>query len=308
MCGCDRGQPTPLIATNVEDMDLPKSADSIGLVFGLTLNLANAPQITSESLAEVKPEIDAVLIDKKEKEAFALLTEGWEEAISTRYNYLKEMHEVYDDDNASELNKQQRLLAINEKYKKSPAVIVRVAMLAKEVSVSSRGSQIWRVFSGPEAAKYPFSTVDLSQNGFLETYIWKGGIAGSKEELSKKRPAVVGDLVLTGVSMHPISTMSPKLRGSDYLNVPANPVKDLEKFKGFKMKRDTVRDKVDTGFPDLAQWSLYVPNHFTYAGKKEELLVKVLTDEEKELLSTLRLDAYFEMLTEKYGLEVYARD
>ncbi len=33
MCGCDRGQPTPPIATNVDDMDLPKSADSIGLEF-----------------------------------------------------------------------------------------------------------------------------------------------------------------------------------------------------------------------------------------------------------------------------------
>ena len=33
MCGCDRGQPTPPIATHVEDMDLPKSADSIGLEF-----------------------------------------------------------------------------------------------------------------------------------------------------------------------------------------------------------------------------------------------------------------------------------
>ena len=87
-----------------------------------------------------------------------------------------------------------------------------------------------------------------------------------------------------------------------------NERKVLEKFQGFKMKRDTVRDKVDTGFPDLAQWSLSVPNHFTYAGEKEELLVKVLTDEEKKLLSPLRLDAYFEMLTEKYGLEVYTRD
>ncbi|MDB4540623.1 hypothetical protein N9250_02965 [bacterium] len=50
MCGCDQGQPTPpvasnpipvakpepaFVATNVEDMELPESADSIGMKFKL---------------------------------------------------------------------------------------------------------------------------------------------------------------------------------------------------------------------------------------------------------------------------------
>ena len=42
MCGCDRGQPTPPVASNpipvatpVEDMELPESADSIGMEFKL---------------------------------------------------------------------------------------------------------------------------------------------------------------------------------------------------------------------------------------------------------------------------------
>ena len=230
-------------------------------------------------LERIRKQIDAVLIDKKEKEAFAVLTEGWEEAISARYKYLTEMHEVYADEEATEAVKQQRLLAINEKYKKSPRVLVHVAMLVKEVRLK-RGNHFGfmvRMYTNlvcAEAAKYSMLQKNQANGIYTEHYHFRQSsseLARFTKELNTKRPIVVGDLVRVGMFLHPVPD-----KGLYYTHwkTTANPVKGLKEFQGTDLNWEGYKQ-----MPDLANWAFITPDNIP--SPNESLTAKVLTDEQK---------------------------
>ncbi len=267
-----------------------------------------------ELLERIRKQIDAVLIDKKEKAAFAELTAGWEEAISARYDYLKEMHDVYADKDPTEAERQQRLLAINEKYKKLPEVTVQVVMLVKEVPKikdfeRNGATLLHRILPGVRAAKYPFFHEKHSffnrpiNPGYPETYQYQHTrreyLPLLKKQLTKKNPISVGDLVLVALSIQPSSYTGDG--GFHDSEINANPLVGLKKFK---LLRTSVHEYLwsyspeektySPPFEDLRKWIFIWPKHRR---------AKVLTTEQKALLP--ELDAYFERLTAKYGLEFY---
>ena len=263
-----------------------------------------------KQIDEIVSKREQIILAKREMASMAFLTDGWEEAVSQRRKYLSEMHEVYADDKLSEPQKQQRLLEINERFRKKPSVDIQVAMLVKtpasyvsitRVDQADLTCVMGRVLSGVEAANYPFLRKRNFTEQFRERYFWRSidvdvDLQEFTKQVDMRNRISVGDIVLVPVRLHAVSVLGDGVRGINNwscIEVAANPSGGLAKFE----KLDLGSRKQQAEFPDLAMWQFHFPP-FSAA--------KRLRTKHRELLT--KLDAYFAMLTEKYGLEVYAKD